>query len=199
MFPLPRGALGNLRVGLFGGSFNPPHLGHKYVAVHAIKKLKLHKLIWLVAQQNPHKPADSYICSYEQRYAMSEDLVDGLFKINVSSFEKEIHSPYTFETIARLKKIYQNIEFIWIMGADCMISMHKWHKWNDIFKEVFVAVFDREECLQKLISSKTFNIVKDKLIKSDLISNILSIEAGKWSFFRIQRLDISSTNIRDCF
>ncbi|MFN3583569.1 nicotinate-nucleotide adenylyltransferase [Phenylobacterium sp.] len=136
-FTLSRG----MRVGLFGGSFNPPHEGHAHVAETAKRRLNLDRVIWLVSPQNPlksrHETAD-----LAHRVAEARALARGPGMI-VSDVESRLGSAYTIDTIRALKARFPGVQFVWIMGADSLASFHRWRGWTQIMKEVPVAVVSR--------------------------------------------------------
>jgi nicotinate-nucleotide adenylyltransferase len=130
-----------MRVGLYGGSFNPAHDGHAHVAETAKRRLGLDRVIWLVSPQNPlkqgHETAD-----LAERMAGVKALAKGPGMI-VSSVERQLGSNYTIDTIRGLKARYPGVKFVWIMGADSLASFHRWKGWTQIMHEVPVAVVSR--------------------------------------------------------
>jgi nicotinate-nucleotide adenylyltransferase len=130
-----------MRVGLFGGSFNPAHEGHAHVAETAKRRLKLDKVIWLVSPQNPlkstHETAD-----LAQRIAAARALANERGMV-VSDAETRIGARYTIDTVRALKARYPRVHFVWIMGADSLATFHRWRGWTQIMREVPVAVVSR--------------------------------------------------------
>ena len=136
-FDLKRG----MKVGLYGGSFNPAHDGHAHVAETARRKLGLDRVIWLVSPQNPlksrHETAD-----LAQRIAGAKALAHG-YAMVVAAVETQLGSNYTIDTIRGLKARFPGVKFVWIMGADSLASFHRWRGWTQIMHEVPVAVISR--------------------------------------------------------
>ena len=136
-FDLKRG----MKVGLYGGSFNPAHDGHAHVAETARRKLGLDRVIWLVSPQNPlksrHETAD-----LEERVAGAQALAHG-YAMVVAAVETHLGSNYTIDTIRGLKARFPGVKFVWIMGADSLASFHRWRGWTQIMHEVPVAVISR--------------------------------------------------------
>ena len=136
-FDLKRG----MKVGLYGGSFNPAHDGHAHVAETARRKLGLDRVIWLVSPQNPlksrHETAD-----LEERVAGAKALAHG-YAMVVAAVETHLGSNYTIDTIRGLKARFPGVKFVWIMGADSLASFHRWRGWTQIMHEVPVAVISR--------------------------------------------------------
>ncbi len=130
-----------MRVGLFGGSFNPAHDGHAHVAETALTRLRLDRVIWLVSPQNPLKNrADS--ASLEARMASARAQARGPRMI-VSDVESRVGSHYTIDVLRILKQRYPAVKFVWIMGGDNLNSLHSWRGWVNIMREMPVAVIAR--------------------------------------------------------
>jgi len=136
-FDLKRG----MKVGLYGGSFNPAHDGHAHVAETAKRKLGLDRVIWLVSPQNPlksrHETAD-----LAERLAGAKALAQG-YGMVVAAVETQLGSNYTIDTIRGLKARFPGVKFVWIMGADSLASFHRWKGWTQIMHEVPIAVISR--------------------------------------------------------
>jgi nicotinate-nucleotide adenylyltransferase len=130
-----------MRVGLFGGSFNPAHEGHAHVAETAKRRLKLDKVIWLVSPQNPLKPAHE-TADLAERMAGARRFARGPGMI-VSDAETRLGAQYTIDTVRALKARFPKVRFVWIMGADSLATFHRWRGWTQIMREVPVAVVSR--------------------------------------------------------
>ena len=136
-FSLSRG----MKVGLYGGSFNPAHEGHAHVAETARQRLGLDRVIWLVAPQNPLKssaetqPLDARMAGVR---ALARDR--GMI---VSDVEARLGTRYTLDTILALKARFPGVRFVWIMGADSLAGFHRWRGWTQIMRALPVAVVSR--------------------------------------------------------
>ena len=130
-----------MRVGLFGGSFNPAHEGHAHVAETALQRLDLDRVIWLVSPQNPLK-SSSETASLANRMAGARRLARGPSMI-VSDAETRLGSQYTIDIVRALKARFPGVHFVWIMGADSLASFHRWRGWTEIMRETPVAVVSR--------------------------------------------------------
>jgi nicotinate-nucleotide adenylyltransferase len=129
-----------MRVGLFGGSFNPPHEGHAHVARTALVRMNLDRVIWLVSPQNPLKrwrPAD-----LAERMEACRRLARGPSMI-VSDVEARLGVGYTIDLIRVLQARFPGVHFVWIMGADSLTSFHRWRGWSEIMAKVPMAVVAR--------------------------------------------------------
>ncbi len=118
-----------MRVGLLGGSFNPPHEGHLHVARVAQRALGLHRVLWLVSPQNPLKGERA--APLDQRIAETQRLADGP-RDSVTGIEAQLGSPYTVHTVAWLKRRYPGVRFFWLMGTDNLVGLHRWRRWREL-------------------------------------------------------------------
>lgn len=130
-----------MRVGLYGGSFNPAHEGHAHVAETARRRLRLDRVIWLVSPQNPLKSSHE-TASLAERLAGARRLARGRAMI-VSDAETRIGTQYTIDTLRVLKARFPGVKFVWIMGADSLAGFHRWRGWTQIMREAPVAVVSR--------------------------------------------------------
>lgn len=133
-----------MRVGLFGGSFNPAHSGHRHVAQTALRRLKLDRIIWLVSPQNPLK-SDAETRPLSDRLAETKRLA-GRGDI-VADSESRLEAVYTIDTVRILQARYPGVRFVWIMGADNLAGFHRWRGWTDLFRALPIAVVARPTAL----------------------------------------------------
>lgn len=127
-----------MKVGLFGGSFNPAHDGHAHVAETAGKRLGLDRVIWLVTPQNPLKAER---VSLRQRRRSARRQARG--RSVVSDIERSLGSRYTVDTVRLIKARFPRVHFVWVMGADSLADLHRWRDWVGLMREVPVAVVAR--------------------------------------------------------
>ena len=128
------------RIGLLGGSFDPPHKGHLEISLEAKKIFLLKEVWWLVTPKNPlkiKKPA-----TYKERINNCYKIVKN-HPIKIKEYEKHIGSNYSYKTVNYLNNRFKFLKFFWLMGADNLIHFHKWQKWEKIFHEVSIVVFRR--------------------------------------------------------
>ena len=141
-----------MRIGLFGGSFNPTHSGHLLVSDLALKKLQLDRIWWLVSPGNPLK--DNYsLASVDQRMKQTQACIRDP-RIVVTDLELRIGKRFTFDTLFFLKQHCPKVHFIWIMGADNLLQFHRWQNWEKIVCLMPVAIFDRPGSTFKTSSTK---------------------------------------------
>ena len=131
----------NRTIGLLGGSFNPAHDGHRAMSLHALKRLGLDQVWWLVSPQNPLKPTHG-MAPIKQRMVHAHRTANHP-KIIVTDLELQLGTHYTIDTLHVLRRRFPRTRFVWLMGADNLKQMPRWRKWDAIFQSVPVAVFRR--------------------------------------------------------
>jgi nicotinate-nucleotide adenylyltransferase len=130
-----------MRIGLFGGTFDPPHAAHRAACLLALRRLSLDRVWWLVTPGNPLK--DTRGLAPLQERVEAAQLLACHPRIDVTDFEAHLGTSYTYETISYLVRRCPNLHFVWIMGADNLRSFHRWQRWRDIAALVPIAVIDR--------------------------------------------------------
>lgn len=128
-----------MRIGLFGGSFDPAHEGHAHVAETALKRLGLDRIWWLVTPQNPLKAQSG---AFEQRLQSARAMARGR-KMVVTDIEKRLDCRFTYETLRALKRLYPGVAFYLVMGADNLANFRKWRNWREVAAAVPVVVVSR--------------------------------------------------------
>ncbi len=139
-FRLPAHSRG-MRIGLFGGTFDPPHDAHLGACLIAMKRLDLDRVWWLVTPGNPLKDTRG-LAPLDERILAARALARHP-RIEVLGLEAQIGTRYTYETIGYLREHCPAVSFVWIMGADNLRSFHRWQKWRGIAAMVPIAVIDR--------------------------------------------------------
>src|ERR1700740_1009005 len=130
-----------MRIGLFGGTFDPPHQAHRAACLIALRRLGLDRVWWLVTPGNPLKDTDG-LTPLAQRIAAARALANHP-RIDVTDLEAHLGTSYTYETIHYLVQRCLGVQFVWIMGADNLRHFHRWQRWRDIARLVPIAVIDR--------------------------------------------------------
>jgi nicotinate-nucleotide adenylyltransferase len=133
-------ALPGQRIGLLGGSFDPPHAGHVHITLWALRTLGLDFVWWIVTPGNPLKrqgPAD-----LARRMAACRATILHP-RVVVTDVEARLGSRYTADTLARLEARYPSVRFVWLMGADNLASFHRWERWEWIMRRFPVGVLAR--------------------------------------------------------
>ena len=138
--PAARKFFDGAKVALFGGSFDPPHEGHRLVAQAALRALNIDYVWWLVSPQNPLKsrrPKD-----IDRRVAAVQKLASNR-RFIVSDEETRLGTFYTIDTVRALRTAYPQVSFIWLIGADNLVGLHRWKNWQSLIREIPLAVYPR--------------------------------------------------------
>ncbi|QJU57469.1 nicotinate-nucleotide adenylyltransferase [Sphingomonas sp. AP4-R1] len=128
--------------GLFGGSFNPAHGGHRAISLAALEALGLDEVWWMVSPGNPLKDGASDMAPMAARFASAERMARGA-RIIPTAIEARLGTRYTVDTLVRLVRLYPRRRFIWIMGADNLAQFHRWKDWRRIARTMPIAVIAR--------------------------------------------------------
>lgn len=182
-----------MRVGLLGGTFDPPHMGHVHISESALKALELDSLWWLVTPQNPLKKKSP--SSLAQRVEMSRALVQHP-RILISDIEAALNTNKTIDTVCGLKHHFPKTSFVWVSGMDNAHSLHRWDRWKDLLNEISMLHLTRgpASLLVKKTPLRLLHTQKHVLIKK---SGAYPLSPGI-TYWAMQNkiLDISSTEIR---
>ncbi|MDC0977043.1 nicotinate (nicotinamide) nucleotide adenylyltransferase [Pelagibacteraceae bacterium] len=165
------------KIGIFGGSFDPPHKGHLKISKIAINKLSLNKLYWCVTKKNPLKNKTFF--SLSNRLKKSRLLAVKEKKIKIKYFEDKTKSKNTIDLIKYLHKNNKNIEFFLIIGSDNLVNLHKWKGWKLLTKLVKIVVFSRKVYDIKAKKSVTIKEMKKIIFIKNKPINISSTEIRK--------------------
>ena len=166
----------NNKIGILGGSFDPPHKGHLEISKIAIKKLSLSKLYWCVTKKNPFKKKTLF--SLSDRVKQSKDITKKIKKIEIKSIDKKIKSTNTIDLIKYFKNKNKKNSFFLIIGSDNLINLHKWKEWKLLTKLTEIVVFSR----------KNYDIKAKKSVTIKKVRKII--------FIKNKQINISSTQIR---
>ena len=142
-----------MRIGLFGGSFNPAHDGHRHVSLMALKRLGLDRVWWLVTPGNPLKDPGELPPTGDAR-ARRRDRLPTIPASTSPPSRQDIGARYTVDTLAYLKRRCPGVRFVWIMGADNLAGFHRWRGWRASPRMMPIAVIDRPGWTLKAIASR---------------------------------------------
>ena len=165
------------RIGVLGGSFDPPHKGHLAISIEAKKRYNLKKIIWAITEKNPFKNKSENALS--KRIKDCKKITNKKKFIQIKFLEKVIKSNKTIDLINFLKR-NTNSEIYFIMGADNLINFHKWHKYKEISKKCNILVFDRQGYKRKSLKSKTY----------------INKNHNNLEFIEFKKVNISSSQLR---
>jgi len=166
------------KIGILGGSFDPAHKGHLKISIEAKKKVKINKIIWAITKKNPFKSKIHF--SLKKRIALSKKITKKHNFISVKFYEDKIKSNKTIDLINYLNNKNNRTEIFLLMGADNLISFHKWHKWKAISSKCNILVFDRTNYKSKSLKSMAFKKLNNKCLK----------------FIKFKKVNISSSKLR---
>lgn len=183
-----------LRVGLLGGSFNPAHDGHRFIAMEALRRLGLDEVWWLVSPQNPLKPTRGMAPLAER--AAGARRVAAHPRVRVTTIEARLGTRYTADTLAKLRRRFPRTSFVWLMGADNLDQISRWRAWSSIFRNHPVAVFDRAPYSYRALASKAARRFARNRLPLRKAPVLAGSEAPAWVFLPIRRHPASATAIR---
>jgi nicotinate-nucleotide adenylyltransferase len=157
-------------IGIFGGSFDPPHKGHVKISKISLKKIKLKKIYWVIAKKNPFK--DKAFFSLKQRMQKSKKALKSFKNIEVLDLNNKIKSSRAIKVINYFIKVKKQKNLYLILGSDNLIKFHKWTSWKKIVKLVKLVVFSRkgydkkskESIVMKYLNKKNIIFINNKLI-----------------------------------
>lgn len=181
-------------VGLLGGSFNPAHAGHRQISLEALKRLSLHEVWWLVSPQNPLK-ARAGMAPLERRAAHAATVASHP-RICVTAIEQHLRSAYTVDTVQALQTRFPGVRFVWLMGADNMVQIPRWRRWQQIFYRVPVAIFDRGSYAGKAVAGVAARRFASARISATRSGCLAWQGPPAWVFVAMRRHPASSTAIR---
>jgi nicotinate-nucleotide adenylyltransferase len=190
---LPRLAPG-MRIGLYGGSFNPAHPGHRHVSLLALRRLELDRVWWLVTPGNPLK--DRGDLAPTALRALEAEQIAAHPRIDVTTFEEDIRAFYTVDTLAYLRRRHPGVRFVWIMGADSLASFHRWRGWRRIARMMPFAVIDRPGWTLKAVHARGAQALSGWRIHEAQAPVLANMKAPAWVFLHGPRSPLSSTAIR---
>jgi nicotinate-nucleotide adenylyltransferase len=189
------------RIGIFGGSFNPPHVGHLILGERVMEMLKLDKLIFIPAYIPPHKKKQ-HIIDPIHRLNMLKLAISGKKYFEISDIEiKRGGTSYTYDTLVYLTDRYENSKFFLIIGWDNYRDFSKWKNYESIFDLCDVAVLKRINNGSG-INPHTKHMINDKKKETGfsecdcLPDHIVKSRKGSFIFLDTPLLDITSTEIR---
>jgi len=185
------------RIGLYGGSFNPPHEGHLLVAGTALQRLKLDAVWWLVTPGNPLKD-NSSLASLNRRIGESEALIRQsplADKIYVTAFEQTLGARGSADLLDFLIPANPNTHFVWIMGADNLADFHHWHNWRHIMEIAPIAVINRPgfDDADKAPAAQAF---AEARLNETEAANLALRKPPAWLFIHGRKSYLSSTLLR---
>jgi nicotinate-nucleotide adenylyltransferase len=169
-----------MRIGLFGGSFNPPHQGHLAASLTALKRLKLDRVWWLVSPQNPLKPKDG-TPPLSERVAAARAFISDR-RLLATGIEAKLGTRYTADTLAVLKARYPGVRFVLIIGADNFSGLPRWDRWTAIMETVPIAVVARPGYEFPALNAKPAQRYARARIPAEAASLLATRRPPAWTF-----------------
>ena len=182
------------KIGLFGGSFNPPHEGHLNLCDLALKRLELDQIWWVVTPGNPLKDT-SKLASLETRIQKCHEIISH-HRIKVTAFEAKHKVRYTADTVTLVKRLRPRNDFIWLMGADNLADFHHWQDWQQIADMMPIAVIDRPGSTLSYHSALASIALSKYRIDEGDASLLAYMRPPAWTFLHGPRSSLSSTQLR---
>jgi len=191
--PMPPAGPG-MKIGLFGGTFNPPHEAHRAASLLAMKKLGLDRVWWLVTPGNPLKD-NRKLPPLDRRIADARKVAASP-RIDVTGVEAELGTRYTFDTVTRLRQRRPGVNFVFIVGADNLAHLHKWERWRALLSQVPLAVVDRPEFELSSLAAPAAVAFAPFRVSESKARVIPRIRPPAWVFLRGLKSELSSTALR---
>lgn len=192
-------ARAGMRIGLLGGSFDPPHEGHAHITRHALRRFGLDKVWWLVSPGNPLKAEGP--APLERRMEAARKLLRNSpsqgSKAVVSDIEARLNTRYTAETLHTLVSLYPKAAFVWLMGADNLASFHKWERWRWIMNTVPIGVLARPGDRTAALHSKAALEFRHARLRGENSFRLPASRPPCWCFVNVPMMNTSSSGIRE--
>jgi nicotinate-nucleotide adenylyltransferase len=182
------------RIGLLGGSFNPPHAAHRAISIAALRRLKLDAVWWLVTPGNPLKDVRE-LAPLAKRLAWAK-YVARHPRIAVTDLEARIGTRYTIDTLRWLRAHCPGVRFVWLMGADNLAGFHRWKDWDGIAARVPVAVIDRGGLGFDHLSGPFARRFAGARVPETRAAALADMAPPAWVYLRGARMTLSSTALR---
>ena len=182
-------------IGLYGGSFNPPHDGHRRVAVMALRRLRLDAVWWLVTPGNPLKDPDG-LANLDDRLSAAAAVARHP-RITVSGLEARHRIRYTADLANLLACRCPGVRFVWIMGGDNLVQFHQWGHWRRIVGRFPLAVINRPGWIAAPLQARAAQALATRRIDQSDAVRLADAEPPAWTHISGPRTELSSTAIRD--
>lgn len=183
-----------MRIGLFGGSFNPIHDGHRLVVEETLRRLRLDALWVMVTPGNPLKSHGDLAPLAERVEAARAALDDP--RIRVTGFEAAHGFTYSWQTVRFLTRTLPDRRFVWIMGADNLAGFHHWERWRHIAAMVPMAVYVRPGSSRLAPVSRAATYLARWRVDEEDAGRLASMRPPAWVYLHGRQSSLSSSAIR---
>ncbi len=181
-------------IGLYGGSFNPPHAGHRRVALIALRRLQLDAIWWLVSPGNPLKDHDG-LAEHDERMLAAAATARHP-RIAITGLERRHGLHFTADLAGFLTTRCPRTRFVWIMGGDNLAQFHLWHRWTRIADQIPMAIINRPGWLAAASNARVAQIYAQSRIDEQDASHLPYLSPPAWTYITAPRTDLSSSIIR---
>jgi nicotinate-nucleotide adenylyltransferase len=181
-------------VGLLGGSFNPAHEGHRHVAELALARLGLDQVWLMVSPGNPLKPRTG-IAPLADRLAGAAAIGDGR-RVIATAIEAAFGTRYSVDTLRVLRQRFPRVRFVWIMGADILTQLPRWHRWREIARDLAFVVLPRPGYTSPALAGQAARCLRGSRRPAHE-APILSRSRSGWVFLPTPQNATSATAIRE--
>ena len=183
-----------MRIGLFGGTFDPPHSAHRDASLLAMKRLRLDRMWWLVTPGNPLKDTRG-LQPLAKRMAAARALTNHP-RIDVTGLEAVINTRYTYDTLEYLTRRCPGVRFVWVMGADNLRSFSRWQNWRGIADLMPIAIVDRMgSSLYAMGSRAPESLGRYRVPEQDAVT-LADRKPPAWIYLHGLKSPLSSTALR---
>jgi nicotinate-nucleotide adenylyltransferase len=183
-----------MRIGLFGGTFDPPHAAHLGASLLAMKRLRLDRMWWLVTPGNPLKDTRG-LQPLEKRMAAARSLANHP-RIDVTGLEAVINTRYTYDTLKFLVDRCPGVRFVWVMGADNLRSFYRWQNWRGIAALIPIAVVDRMGSSLYASSGRAAQALARFRLPGQAAAKLPDCDPPAWVYLHGLKSPLSSTALR---
>jgi nicotinate-nucleotide adenylyltransferase len=183
-----------MRIGLFGGSFNPIHDGHRLVVEETLRRLELDALWVLVTPGNPLK-SHKELAPLADRVVAARQLLDNP-RVRVTGFEATHGFTYSWQTVRFLTEVMPDRRFVWIMGADNLVDFQRWERWRNIAAMLPMAVYVRPGSGRRAPVSMAASYLARWRVDEDDAPRLASLPPPAWVYLHGRQSTLSSSAIR---
>lgn len=187
-------AMPGMRIGLFGGSFDPPHQGHVNLTDMALRRFQLDRVWWLVTPGNPlkqHGPAPM-----TTRMAMARDILDGDPRVEVTDLEARLGTHLTADVVAAVQRRWPAVHFVWLMGSDNLVQFDRWERWRDIANRIPIGVIARPGTRLQGRLSRAAQAMSRYRLPEKLAPRLAVTKPPAWVLINVPMSPLSSSAIR---
>jgi nicotinate-nucleotide adenylyltransferase len=183
-----------MRIGLLGGSFNPPHAAHRAISLLALHRLGLDRVWWLVTPGNPLKDVRA-LPPLAARIAAARALAAHP-RIDATGIEARLGTVYSHDTVAELRARCPRVRFVFLMGADNLAEFHRWRRWRELTRLVPIAVIDRAGMSLKALAAPAALALARFRLPENAAPSLARHRPPAWVFLHGIKSPLSSTALR---